>query len=130
MVVLTDGQPSHNDADPLVASAIAKELGIKIYTIGIGDEQEQMLHNFWYNPSPLNKPLLEAFARETGGMFFEAKNGDDMRHIYDTIDTLEKNKIEAPIFGRHYDWFVPLLWLALLCVLIELFASTCIWFGR
>jgi len=129
MVVLTDGQPSQNDADHLIAIAIAKELGIKIYTVGIGDEQQQQQIFWYYAAPPLNKALLESIAHETGGKFFEAKNADDMRHIYDTIDTLEKNKIEAPIFGRQQDWFLPLLWIALVFIMSELLLSTFIWFG-
>lgn len=129
MVVLTDGQPSQNDADSVVAIAIAKELGIKIYTVGIGDEQESQ-HLFWYyTTQPLNKELLESIAHETGGMFFQAKNAQDMRRIYETIDTLEKNKIEAPIFGRRHDRFLPLLWIALLLIMSELVLSTFVWFG-
>ncbi len=128
MVVLTDGQPSQNDADHVVAIAIAKELGIKIYTVGIGDDQQQQV--FWYYTAPpLNTALLESIAHETGGTFFQAKNADDMRRIYDTIDALEKNKIEAPVFGRKQDWFLPLLWCALALIMSELLLSTFVWFG-
>lgn len=133
MVVLTDGEPSPNDADPLIASTIAKELGIKIYTIGIGDNQQVFFNHPVFGRVPvstrLNRPLLESFARETGGVFFEAKKPEDMRRIYDTIDTLEKNTIEAPIFTRYIDWFIPLVWCALALVCSELILTTFIWFG-
>lgn len=128
IVVLTDGQPSPGDSDPLVATAIAKELGIKIYTIGIGEESMPAWNGYPVAPT-LNRQLLEALAKETGGMFFEAKHADDMRRIYDTIDTLEKNKIEAPIFSRTYDWFIPLVWAACACMFSEAFVSAWLWFG-
>lgn len=130
MVVLTDGQPTPNDADPLVAIAIAKELGIKIYTVGIGEEDTSYAgHFFAYMIQPLNKKLLEDFARETGGRFFQAHNAQDMRKIYDTIDTLEKNRLELPLYDQRQDWFLPLLWTALALILIELFVATFLWFG-
>lgn len=130
MVLLTDGQPTHNDADPIIAVAIAKQLGIKIYTIGIGEEEQAYAGNFFYYGSqPLNKPLLEAFAKETGGLFFQANNAQDMRKIYDTIDSLEKNKLEVPLYDQRHDWFLPLLWVALTLILVELFVATFIWFG-
>ncbi len=133
MILLTDGAPSEHDITPEVAIQAAKQLGIKIYTIGIGDDQEVMIQHPLFGMVPvkttLNKPLLSSLSRETGGKFFEAKNGDDMRAIYDEIDALEKTEIEAPIFTLYYDWFLPLVWAALALVIIELLLKTFVWFG-
>ena len=95
MILLTDGAPSEGDLDPQVALEIAKKLGIKIYTVGIGgDEGGYFVHPLFglqQSGNALNSTLLQRMAVETGGQFFEAKNPHDMRTIYDTIDTLEKN---------------------------------------
>jgi Ca-activated chloride channel family protein len=133
MIVLTDGEPTPNDGDPGVAIEIAKSLGIKIYTIGIGDNQEVMINHPFYGAMPykttLNRSLLTRIAQETGGTFFEAKSADDMRTVYDTINTLETTKIEAPLFTRYYEMYIP--WaLGLLALLAAQGAVTAsIWFG-
>lgn len=113
MILLTDGEPSDHDMDPQAALAVAKQLGIKIYTVGIGDDQDVWIDHPFYGRIPikttLNKKLLTLLAQETGGMFFEAKNATDMRKIYDTIDSLEKTNIQAPIFTNYHDIFMPFL---------------------
>lgn len=133
MILLTDGEPSENDISPEVAIQAAKQLGIKIYTIGIGDDQEILIRHPLFGVVPmkttLNKPLLNAFARETGGTFFEAKHAHEMRAVYDTIDKLEKTEIESPIFNTYHDWFIPLLLLVAAIIIGELFMKTFIWFG-
>ena len=77
----------------------------------------------------LNKQLLSMIARETGGTFFEAKKPQDMRAIYDTINTLEKTKTEAPVFGVFYDLYVYVLWFVFMVILLELFLSCYVWFS-
>lgn len=133
MILLTDGEPSEHDADPAVAIKIAQQLGIKIYTVGIGDDQEILVQHPLYGKIPmrttLNKGLLTTIARQTGGQFFEAKNAQDMRTIYDTIDALEKAPINVPIFSRYYDIFMPFLWLLFMLMGGELVARSLIWFS-
>lgn len=133
MILLTDGAPSEHDTTPEIAIQAAKQFGIKIYAIGIGDDQEVMVRHPLFGLVPvkttLNKPLLASLARETGGKFFEAKNAQDMRAIYNEIDTLEKTEIESPIFNMHYDWFIPLVYAVLILVGSELLLKTFMWFG-
>jgi len=122
MIVLTDGQPTVGDMPPQAAVALAKSLGIKIYTIGIGDVG-YMLHPLM-GPVPvgsqLNRELLHAIAQATGGQFFEARKPQELRHIYDEIDKLERTVIETPIFQNVYDWFIPGVWVCILLLLLEL----------
>ncbi len=127
MILLTDGEPMGDDVAPDVAIAIARELGIKIYTIGIGGEV--LVYGGRYRMAGVNSVLLQKIARETGGQYFEAKRSDDMRRIYDTIDTLEKTKIESPIFTQYHDWFMPILWIICILMIIEIIASTLVWFS-
>ena len=133
MIVLTDGEPSPHDIDPEIAIKSAQQLGIKIYTIGIGDNQIVMAQDSFGRLHPtrtrLNKILLSRFASQTGGEFFEAKSAQDMRRVYDTIDQLETSEIEAPLFGRTFDWFMSLLVLAWVVIIFELIVSCFIWFG-
>lgn len=133
MILLTDGEPSEHDADPTVAIKIAQQLGIKIYTVGIGDDQEVLVRHPLYGTIPmrttLNKPLLTTIAYETGGQFFEAKNAQDMRTIYDTIDCLERAPIDVPLFSNYSDIFMPFIWILLSMLLGEVVLRSLIWFG-
>lgn len=132
MIVLTDGAPSERDIQPTVAITAAQKMGIKIYTIGIGsDTDRQMFHrNYGLVVVPgINAPLLKKIADETGGKYFLARNAQDMRTIYDTIDALERTRHETDVFSKFYDIVMPLVWLLLCCIACELFLSLFIWYG-
>jgi len=133
IILLTDGEPTPNDLDPRIAIKAAQELHIKIYTIGVGDNEDIVIQHPLYGMVPVanrvNKKLLTLLAQETGGTFFMAKQSDDMRRIYDTIDALEKTRIEVPLFTRQYDWFIPLIWVALMVIMIETLLLAFVWFG-
>lgn len=120
MILLTDGEPSEGDMDPMAACQIAKKFNIKVYTIGIGSTKEEVfmhpLYGFVAKPK-VNEALLQKIARDTGGVFFMAHNAKDMREIYDTIDSLEKTKHETPLYTRYYDVYVPFA-LALLALMV------------
>ena len=132
MIVLTDGEPSPNDQKPDIPLEVAKQLGIKIYTIGIGAEHARRMMHPLYGiviiPT-VNKELLERIAHETGGQFFQAKNPKDMRAIYETIDMLERDEHEVPVFTRSYELFALYGYWTLVLVCIILFLSTFVWFG-
>lgn len=132
MIVLTDGAPSENDTDPALAIELAQKLGIKIYTIGIGsDEDQYVMHPFMgLIPKPkINRPLLVKIAQDTGGKFFLARNSKDMRSVYDTIDALERTSRQTSLYNKYYDIFIPGLWLIIFLMLLELLLSATIWFG-
>ncbi len=133
IILLTDGEPSPGDVDPEVAIKIAKKFGIKVYTVGIGsDSNEMMFHPAFggiVQKPKVNGPLLKKIARETGGAFFMARNDKDMRSIYDTIDHLERTKHESPLYSRYvdiYSWYAIVI---LLLLLVEQFLASFVWFG-
>lgn len=130
MVVLTDGTPNEDDKTPEQAVAVAKKFGIKIYTIGIGQDGVVYVQTpFGIQPmNGVNKELLHYIADQTGGRFFEAKKPQDMKAIYNTIDRLEKTAYETNIFTHYYDLFKPFLIMAGLLALLELLLSSFIWF--
>lgn len=130
IILLTDGEPSQGDLDPAIALEAAKQVGVKIYTIGIGSDEEQFFVHPLYGPvakPKVNKELLMALADQTGGQFFLARNPQDMRAIYDTIDKLETIEYETPIFSKQYDLSAPLNWAAFIFLLLSVVCSTFIW---
>lgn len=128
VVVLTDGSPEGPDLDIATAISVAKEMGVKIYTIGIGEDHPVQVGFFDVLPG-VNTELLQRIARETGGQSYLARNKKDMRTIYDTIDTLETSDIESPLFSRYEDLGNWCMWGALGVLLAEWFLSSTVWFG-
>jgi Ca-activated chloride channel family protein len=131
IILLTDGQPSPEDSSCQQALEVAKKLGIKIYTIGIGGDVGYFNHpHFGLVPvgSSLHRELLQAIAHETGGRFFEASKQDELRAIYDQIDRLEKTEYDETIFSNYYDIFIPFVWLVIGFVSLEFILSSFVWF--
>lgn len=128
IVVLTDGSPEGPDLDSATAISVAKEMGVKIYTIGIGEDHPVQVGFFEVLPG-VNVELLQRIARETGGQFYLARSRQDMRAIYDTIDKLETSDIETPLFSRYEDLGLWCLWGVLGVLLGEWLVSSTIWFG-
>jgi Ca-activated chloride channel family protein len=129
IVVLTDGEPTPS-LDIAIATAItvAKEMGVKIYTIGIGGDKP--VHIGWNQVMPgVNVELLQRIARETGGQFYLAHSRQGMRSIYEIIDKLEASDKEVPLFSRYEDLGGWCMWGALGVLLTEWLVSSTIWFG-
>jgi Ca-activated chloride channel family protein len=121
IILLTDGAPSEHDSDPQVAIEAAKACNIKIYTIGIGSDKEQYVMDpvFGLGLQPkVNKELLTFIAQSTGGKFFLARNKNDMRTIYDSIDQLEKIDHEVA-YSNYFNIWITLLWIALFLVAMD-----------
>ena len=132
IVLLTDGAPTPGDIEPKEVIDIASKLGVKIYTIGVGGDQGGLIEDPVFGirsvGAPLNKELLRAIAKVTGGKFFEAKKPKDLKQIYDTIDQLEKVSYETEIYTKYHDYFLPLLWWVVILILLELCMATFVWF--
>lgn len=133
MILLTDGEPSQGDSVMQTAIDVSKQLGIKIYTIGIGSDKdiEVVDHRSGFRAiiPKVNTVLLGRIAQETGGRAFLARSPHDMRAIYDTIDSLEKTTYETDLFSRYYDIFMPIVGALLFLMLAELLAITFWWFS-
>lgn len=135
VVLLTDGCPTKelDMIDPVHAIDLAKQLGIKVYTVGIGSEQggfvRHPLYGIRQTQYSINVELLERIAKETGGQFFRAQNARDMRAIYDKIDQLEKTEIETNLFHNYYEAFLHFIWLVFVLIALEYGLRLFLWRG-
>lgn len=125
IILLTDGAPSpHEKISPEQAVGFAKQFGIKVYTIGIGNNSGGYIsHPFMGLQTAgvsLNEQLLQKIAQDTGGRFFRASNPKEMRAVYDTIDELEKTKYETNLFHHYYEAFFAFMWILMLMVGLEM----------
>ncbi len=93
LVLMTDGANTAGEVSPLKAAKLAADRGLKIYTIGIGADQE--IETTWFglrrrNPSAqLDEKSLRAIARISGGRYFRARDSDELEQIYRELDKLE-----------------------------------------
>jgi Ca-activated chloride channel family protein len=131
MIVLTDGAPSPHDKSPQVAAELAKKLGIKIYTIGVGSPEGGWYFNNFFgwqqHRTQYNEKLLHYFAQETGGSSFVAHNPEELERIYTTIDQLERSEHEMPQYAHYVEYFIYFLWIAAVLLVLELLLSTLLW---
>lgn len=134
IVLLTDGEPTPPEkVEPDVAINLAKQFGIKVYTIGIGNENGGYFTHPFFGvqqvPYSLNVPLLKKIAGQTGGMFLKANNPKEMRAAYDTINKLEKTEYQTTLFHRYYEAFLTFIWIILGLLALELILRLFIWRG-
>jgi Ca-activated chloride channel family protein len=89
VVLMTDGGNNSGKIDPMMAAEAAKALGVKVYTIGLGNKEivQQMGLPAGYLP---DDATLQKIAAMTGGVFYSADNSEKLQAIYDNIDKLEK----------------------------------------
>ncbi|MFC4722694.1 vWA domain-containing protein [Geojedonia litorea] len=129
IILLTDGVNNSGFIDPKIASELALEYGIKVYTIGIGTNG-MALSPVNINPNgsfqygrvqvQIDEDLLKEIADLTGGKYFRATNNKKLVEIYDEINKLEKTEIEEIKFTTYQEKYRPLVLLAALFLLLEL----------
>ena len=83
LILLTDGEHNSGAISPKEALVLAKERGVKIYTIGIGKAGEA------------DGALLEKIAKESGGKYYSALSASELQAVYENIDSLESSKISS-----------------------------------
>lgn len=133
IVLLTDGVPTPREkVEPEKAIELAKQYGVKVYTIGVGKEHGgygQGYFGIQRAQETIDEKLLQDIAESTGGKFFRAHNPAQMRDVYNQIDKLERVQQEINIFHNYYEIFTSLIWLLLLLLCVEVFLRTVVWRG-
>lgn len=128
MILLTDGQNNRGKRSPAEAAALAKEWGIKAYTIGVGGgEAMRTIQTPFGNymvpmGSGLDERTLRHIADETGAIYREADDADSLRAVYKEIDSLEKSEFETVRYMDYKEWFAPFALGGLLCLAFEVIA--------
>ncbi|RCT55761.1 VWA domain-containing protein [Winogradskyella sp. KYW1333] len=129
IILLTDGVNNSGFIDPKIASELAVEYGIKVYTIGLGTNG-MALSPISINPNgsfrygrqqvEIDEDLLREIADVTGGKYFRATNNKKLAEIYNEINKLEKTEIEEKKYYNYEEKYRPLVLLAGLLLLLEL----------
>ena len=141
IVLITDGENNRGNISPETALAIAQNLNIKIYSIGVGSKNRSKVPiknkdvsgkertTYALIKSEINTELLSKLAQKTSGKFYLAKNLHTLDQIFDEIGQLEKSKIELTKWVRRQELFQSFLKWSVIFYSLSLFLSLT-FFGR
>ncbi|MEZ4648814.1 MAG: VWA domain-containing protein [Candidatus Eisenbacteria bacterium] len=126
LIVLTDGRNNAGTIDPITAAELAHSLGVRVYTIGVGDRDEAPFpvedpvfgKHYVSMPAQVDEETLTQIADITEGKYFRATDAESLAGIYSRIDALEKTVIETREWVNYSDvgnrFLLPALGLLLL----------------
>ncbi len=131
IILLTDGVNNRGEIAPLMAADIAADMGVKVYTIGVGKRGKapypaiDMFGNMTYQMMDveIDEKTLTEIASRTGGQYFRATDKQKLKAIYDEINQMEKSKVEITNLTIYHEQWVPLLLLALALLVVEFLFS-------
>lgn len=110
IILLTDGINNRGELDPLTAADIAKQYGIKVYTIGAGSAEAGVTMVNGMMPvqrQPIDEDTMRKIAETTGGQYYRAADTDQLMKAYEEIDRLETTEIDAEDYYQYKTAFMP-----------------------
>lgn len=130
IILLTDGRNNAGSITPNQAARVAATYGIKIYTVGMGQQgQAPFVMDTPFGPQTfmqnveLDEASLKQIAETTGGKFFRATDADTLKNIYETIDQLEKSEVRWVDHSEYREMFPNFLIPAMLLLFMEMVLS-------
>jgi len=131
VILLTDGSNNMGDLSPMTSAQIAKSLGIRVYTIGVGTNKVARYPmpvaggvQYVNIPVEIDTKTLSDIAAVTDGNFYRATNNQELKQIYRDIDKLEKSKMNVTKFSKRYEAYLPFAIAAFLALLLEILLRT------
>jgi Ca-activated chloride channel family protein len=128
IILLTDGTNNAGDVAPRDAAEVARTMGVRLYTIGVGSRGEVEMV---VGTDPFGRPVrqmvkadidedaLRDMAQATGGRYFRATDKSSLISIFDDIDRMEKTKMSVREFSRKEEEYLPYAVAALLLLLLH-----------
>lgn len=127
IILLTDGVNNRGEIAPVTAAEIAKTLGVRVYTIGVGSRgmapyPVQTVAGIRYRNMQveIDEEVLKEIATMTGGKYFRATDNESLNKIYEEIDALEKSKINVQEFSRKREEYMPYAIILAALLLLEI----------
>ncbi|MBQ2979462.1 MAG: VWA domain-containing protein [Bacteroidaceae bacterium] len=127
IILLTDGTNNAGIVDPVTAAEIARNYGIRIYTIGVGTKgmaQSPVMtpYGIRYQSMPveIDEDKLRQIASIGDGEYFRATDENVLKNVFAEIDKMEKTKLSVQQFSRREEAYMPWAIAALLLLAIEL----------
>ncbi len=127
VILLTDGYNNAGEISPMTSAEIARSLGIRVYTIGVGTNNVAPYPvpvaggvQYVKMPVEIDTKTLAEIAKKTDGNIYRATNNEELKKIYRDIDVLERSKLNVKKFSKRYEAFQPYALAALLTLLLEI----------
>ena len=119
IVLMTDGGNNSGKIDPVTATKAAHALGVKIYTIGLGNRE--IVQELGLPPGYLpDEDTLQQISQMTGGKYYRADNSEKFKAIYAEIDKLEKTEAVISKYTEFKELFPWLIAGGLALLLMEI----------
>lgn len=131
-ILLSDGVSNTGAVEPDEAAAAAEKMGVKVYAIGVGTRSRRtpiIGRDFFgrevvqYADMTFDEKQLRSIAKKTGGTYFAVNDRDSLEKALDEIDQLETTRLDADVFNRWREHFVPFLLAGTLLVLFAVSLS-------
>lgn len=127
VVLLTDGVNNAGQITPMMSAEIARDMGVKVYTIGVGskDKAPYPAKDIFGNEVEvlvdveIDEEQLTAIADMTGGQYFRATDEEALKSIYDKINEMEKSEVQVIDIYHNKELYGTWLLLGLLLLLVE-----------
>ena len=124
IILLTDGENNAGRYQPYDAAALAKEWGIKIYTIGVGGDEMVKVRTLFGDRmirtgGGADRETLKKLAEQTNGIFRMAEDAEALRAVYQEINQLEKSKVESIRYIDYKEYFAGFALAAFILLLME-----------
>lgn len=138
IILLTDGVNNSGTIDPRTAAEIAKEYGIKVYTIGIGTNGQAMFPVakdangklvFRKMPVEIDESLMKEIAKATDAKYFRATSNKKLQAIYDEINKLETTEIDEKKFYNYDEKYKPFVLIAFVLLGVEVLLRNSVFRG-
>ncbi len=126
VILLTDGVNNRGDISPLTAAEIAKQFGVRVYTIGVGTNGTAPYPMPTYTgvryvqvPVEIDENVLAQISGTTNGNYFRATSNSKLKEVYQEIDKLEKTKLNVKEFSKREEAYHLFALIAFMCILLE-----------
>jgi Ca-activated chloride channel family protein len=123
IILLTDGINNRGEITPEASAEMAKEFGVRIYTIGVGTDKKEAPYPTPYGsmnvPVEIDEATLKKIAEITNGKYYRATSKESLGEIYSEIDKLERTKLHARQFSAYNEEYQIFALIALLSLLLE-----------
>jgi Ca-activated chloride channel family protein len=135
-ILLTDGVSNAGADTPQAAAALAKKLGIKVYTVGAGTNGLAPIRVedpftgrsvLRQTPVEIDEETMRAIADDTGGAYFRATDADGLKAVYQAIDRLERTSFEEDRLREFHEYSDVALALGLLLAALAVLGEATLW---
>ena len=123
IILLTDGSNNRGEIAPEMAAEIAKQFGIRVYTIGVGTNGTAP---YPYGGQIVNVPVeidentLGRIATLTDGGYYRATSNSKLKEVYEQIDKLERTKLNVKEFSSREEEYLMFALIAFVSLLLEI----------